>query len=91
MLAIKGMAEILQAANSGSSGSFSDFAMISINNKRLSTATISKRLNELIFSGAITEMVAKSKTGRRIITYKTTEKGKKIMRLIDRLEGALTT
>jgi len=85
MIVIRGVIAMLQFA-SDSPKSFSDFTTISIGNRRLSSATVSKRLNELIAVKAIDQVVHKSKAGRRIIAYKTTEKGKRILSLSKELE-----
>ncbi len=89
MIMIKGFLEVLQLADSKEPKSFDDFAEISIS-KKLSSATVSKRLNELIAVKAIEEVVNRSKVGRRIIAYKTTEKGKRIIQLVKELQAALT-
>ena len=89
MAIIKGVFEILQTASGREPKSFNDFIKISINNKRLSSATVSKRLDELISAKVIEEVITRSKTGRRIIAYRTTEKGKKVIWLVKQLEDAL--
>jgi len=89
MIVIRGIIAMLQIA-SDSPKSFSDFTMISIGDRRLSSATVSKRLDELIAVKAIDQVVHKSKAGRRIIAYKTTEKGKRILSLSKELEGIFT-
>jgi DNA-binding HxlR family transcriptional regulator len=86
MLMIRGMLEILQMANGNDPKSFNDFTKIQIGKGRLSSATISKRLDGLIAVKAIQEVVIRSKAGRRIIAYKTTEKGRRAIKLASELE-----
>ena len=69
--------------------SFKDFANISIGKRKLSSATVSKILKELVAIKVLEEVVIRSKTGRRIIGYRTTERGKKILELADELNKAL--
>ncbi|MGA3021086.1 MAG: hypothetical protein ABSD68_04010 [Candidatus Micrarchaeales archaeon] len=71
--------------------SFNDLTKIPIKKKRLSSTTVSKRLDELVKAKAIEEVITRSKTGRRIIAYKTTEKGKKVIEHAMRLEEALNS
>jgi DNA-binding HxlR family transcriptional regulator len=85
MLRNKGAIEILQMIDSHSSKRFSDFIMIVIKKKRLSSATVSKRIDELLTAGTIEEVVIKSPTGRRIVAYKATVKGKKAIKLAEKL------
>lgn len=85
MIVIRGIIAMLQFANDGPK-SFTEFTTISIGKRRLSSATVSKRLNELIEVKAIEQVVYKSKTGRRVIAYITTEKGKRILALSKELE-----
>lgn len=89
MAIIRGVLEILQMANGQEPKSFNDFTRISIKNKRLSSATVSKRLDELAAAQAIKEVIVRSKTGRRAIAYRTTEKGKRIIELAEELQKAL--
>lgn len=77
MIISRGMLEILESAMYDGPKSFNDFTKIAIKEKRLSPATVSKRLDELTANGNIEEVIIRSKTGRRVIAYKTTEKGKK--------------
>ena len=77
--------------DSGGPKHFNDFTRISIKNKRLSSATVSKRLDELTEIKAIEEVVSKSKTGRRIISYRATDKGKRILGLAGELNKAIGT
>ncbi len=89
MITIKGVPEMLRLANSDGPKSFNDFTKITIRNRRLSSATVSKRLDDLIGIRLMEEVVTRSKVGRRIIAYKTTEKGKKVIELLKELEEAL--
>lgn len=86
MAMIKGVLEMLELANSHEAKSFNDFTKISIKGKRLSSATVSKRLDELIIAKVIEELVTRSKVGRRIVAYKTTDKGRKAIQLAKELE-----
>jgi len=91
MTIIRGVLEILQAADGNEPKSFNDFTRISIKGKRLSSATVSKRIDELVGSQVLREVIVKSKTGRRVIAYKTTEKGKRVVELAKELQHALAT
>jgi DNA-binding HxlR family transcriptional regulator len=91
MIMIRGFLEILQMTDGNGQRSFNDFTKISIRKRRLSSATVSKRLDELTGIKAIEEVVSKSKTGRRIISYKTTDKGRRILELADELNKAIGT
>jgi len=88
MIVVRGFLEVLQMADSTEPKSFDAFTTISIS-KKLSSATISKRLNELIAIKTIEEVVNRSKAGRRVIAYKTTEKGKRVIRIVQELQDAL--
>jgi len=77
-------------ADSGGPKHFNDFTRISIKNKRLSSATVSKRLDELLEVKVIDEVISRSDTGRRIIAYRTTEKGKRVIKLAGELQGAIS-
>lgn len=90
MIMIKGFLEILQMANVNAPKSFNDFTKISIGQKRLSSATVSKRLDELVAVAAIEEVVGRSKTGRRMIAYRTTGKGGRVIEMAIELQEALT-
>ena len=81
---------MLQMADSHESKSFNDFTRISIKGKRLSSATVSKRLDELVATKVLQEVIVRSKTGRRIIAYKTTVKGKRVIEIAKELTEALT-
>ncbi len=88
MAIIRGVTEILELASHGPK-SFNDFTKISINKKRLSSATVSKRLDELIAAKVMQEVIHRSDTGRRIIAYQTTDKGKRVVELAKELKEAL--
>ena len=92
MVMIRGLGflEILQLADSNEPKSFNDFTKISIKERKLSSATVSKRLNQLIAVKVIKGVISRSKTGRRTIAYKTTEKGKRVIELARELQEALT-
>lgn len=89
MIMIRGFMEILQMADNKESKSFNDFTKISIKKRKLSSATVSKRLDELLAVKVIEEEVSRSKTGRRTIVYRTTEKGKKVIKLARELQEEL--
>jgi DNA-binding HxlR family transcriptional regulator len=89
MIIKKGFLDILEMADSNRLMSFNDFTKISRKNKKLSSATVAKRLDELIAARVMEEVVTKSKTGRRVIAYKTTEKGKKVIELAKELQVAV--
>ncbi len=74
MAITKGIVEILQIANSYGPKSFNDFTKIPAKRGGLSSATVSKRLDELIALKAIEEVITKSISGRRVIAYITTKK-----------------
>jgi len=90
MVMIRGVMEMLQMADNHEPKSFNDFTGISIKEKRLSSATVSKRLIDLISVKVIEEVITRSKTGRRVIAYKTTDKGRRVISLAKELEGLLT-
>lgn len=69
--------------------SFNDFTRIQIKGRRLSSATVSKRLKELIAAKTIEEVITRSWAGRRVIAYKTTEKGMKVIEHAKALQEAL--
>ena len=77
-------------ADSNEPKHFNDFTKILIKKRRLSSATVSKRLDELIAVKVMEEVISRSKTGRRIIAYKTTEKGRRVLVLAKELQEALT-
>ena len=88
---IRGIMEMLELARSYAPKSFNDFTKISVNGKRLSSATVSKRLDELLAAKVIEEVITKSRAGRRVIAYKTTEKGKRVIDIARELDMALAT
>ncbi len=90
MIMLRGFLEILQMADGNEPKSFNDFTKITIGRKRLSSATVSKRLDELTSIKAIEEVINRSKRGRRVITYKTTEKGKRIISLSEEIQQIVT-
>ena len=69
--------------------SFNDFTKISIKKRKLSSATVSKRLDELIQTKVVEEVVTRSKTGRRVIAYRSTQKGKRVIELANELQKAI--
>ena len=81
---------MLELADEGPPKSFNDFTKISVKRRRLSSATVSKRLDELLSVKVLEEVITRSKTGRRVIAYRTTEKGKKVIAIATELE-VLTT
>lgn len=81
---------MLQMANGDVPKSFNNFTTIIVKNRRLSSATVSKRLKELLAVDAIREAITKSKTGRRVITYTTTEKGRKLIKLVKEFNEVIT-
>lgn len=89
MAMVRGILEMLQMASGNELKSFNDFARISIKGKRLSSATVSKRLKELIYAKTLEEVITKSKNGRRVIAYRTTAKGKSAITLANELEAIL--
>lgn len=76
-------------ADSSEPKSFNNFTKISIGKRRLSSATVSKRLDQLLAVKVIEEVVSRSKTGRRIIAYRTTEKGERVIDLASELSEAM--
>ena len=85
----RGVLDIIKMADDHVPKSFKDFSSITIKKKKLSTATISKRLNELVAIKVLDEVPMRSETGRRIIGYRTTERGRKILELAKELEAAI--
>jgi DNA-binding MarR family transcriptional regulator len=90
MTLVRGFLEILEMADSDEPKSFNDFTSILIKRRRLSSATVSKRLDDLLSVKVLEEVITRSKTGRRVIAYRTTEKGDKVIALATDLK-ALTT
>jgi predicted transcriptional regulator len=89
MVMRRGMLEILQLADGSEPKKFSDFTKMSVKKRKLSSATVSKRLDELIIVAAVEEVITRSSNGRRVIAYRTTEKGRIIIRHAKELEEAL--
>lgn len=89
MIIKKGFLDILEMADSNKLRSFNDFTKITTKNRKLSSATVSKRLDELIGASVIEEVVTRSRTGRRVIGYRTTEKGKRVVELAKDLTEAV--
>jgi DNA-binding HxlR family transcriptional regulator len=85
----RGFLEILEMADGRELKHFDDFTKITIRRTKLSSATVSKRLDELISAGVIEEVVTRSKTGRRIIAYRATEKGRKVIKVANELQEAV--
>jgi predicted transcriptional regulator len=90
MITIRGFVEILQVADGKEPKSFKDFTRISIGKRRLSSATVSKRLDELTTIKAMEEVITRSNNGRRIISYRTTDKGKRILELAGELNKSVS-
>ena len=90
MVIKRGFLEILEMAKGKEPKSFNDFTRIEINKKGLSSATVAKRLDRLITMRVLEEVVERSKTGRRVIAYKLTDKGKRVAELAEELEEAFT-
>ena len=91
MVIKRGFIEILQMANGSAPKSFNDFTSIQVGRSKLSSATVAKRLDWLIAAKVIEEVITRSKAGRRIIAYKTTEKGRKAVKLATELQGLFVT
>ncbi len=89
MVMKRGFLEMLQLADSNKPKHFNDFTDISIKGRKLSSATVTKRLDRLLAAKVIEEVVTRSKTGRRVIAYRTTEKGKRAIKLAKELGGVL--
>jgi DNA-binding HxlR family transcriptional regulator len=88
MIRRRGFLEILQMTDSDKPKSFNDFTKISIKKNRLSSATVSKRLDDLLTIDVIEEVISRSKAGRRVIAYKVTEKGKRVIAIAKELDEA---
>lgn len=88
MIIVRGFLEILQMSNNGTPRSFNDFTKILIGKRRLSSATVSKRLDQFVTAKVIDEVVSKSTTGRRIVGYNITQKGKRVIKLLEELHEA---
>ncbi len=88
MAMTRGILEMLQLALYKPK-SFTDFTKMRIGERHLSSVTVSKRLDELIITQNMTEVTARSKSGRRIIAYKTTDRGKQVIKLAKELDAAI--
>jgi DNA-binding HxlR family transcriptional regulator len=86
----RGVLEMIKLSDATHPKSFSDFTHITIKKKRLSSATVSKRLNELVAIKVLDEVPMRSETGRRIIGYRITERGKKILELAKELDDVIS-
>ena len=71
---------MIAAANTAPK-SFNDFTQIKIGTSNLSSSTVSKRIKELVGIKVFEETIIRSDTGRRIIGYKTTERGRRVLEL----------
>jgi DNA-binding HxlR family transcriptional regulator len=91
MVIKRGFLEILQMAGGNEPKSFSDFTKIQVGKSRLSSATVSNRLDRLIAVKVVEEVVTRSKAGRRIIAYRATEKGKRAVELAKELQELFAT
>ncbi len=80
MTLARGTIEMLELADAGPRG-FEEFTQIKIGGKKLSSATVSKRLKELVALKILGETVVHSASGRKIVGYQTTARGKKILEL----------
>lgn len=92
LLLSEGALELLEFLKNTESGHFNDFRSIknTRTNKQLSANTISSRLKELVEKGAIERVVSSSKTGRNVVAYQITAKGKKALELAHTFEGKLS-
>lgn len=59
--------------------------LIVVGKKRLSSATVAKRIDELLKAGTIEEVIVKSRSGRRVVAYRATLKGKRAIKLAEKL------
>jgi DNA-binding HxlR family transcriptional regulator len=89
MAMIRGFLEMLEMADTAEPKAFNDFTKISVRKKKLSSATVSKRLDELLAMKALEEVITRSRTGRRVIAYRTTEKGRRAIELAKELEALI--
>jgi len=86
MVIKRGFVEILEMASGDTPKSFNDFTKIQVGRSKLSSATVAKRLDMLITVKAIEEVITRSKAGRRVIAYRTTEKGRRATKLAEELK-----
>ncbi len=89
MTLARGSIEMISLAHSQQPKSFGDFTQIFIGRRKLSSATVSKRLRELVAIKALEEVVIKSKSGRRTVGYRTTERGEKILEIAKEFDRAI--
>lgn len=82
----KGSIEILKMTKEDPPKSFSDYTEIEIDDENLSSATVNKRIKELVALEALEETVKRSDTGRRTVGYKVTERGEKIVSIAEEFE-----
>lgn len=85
----KGAVEILKATRDGECSKFSDYTEIEIDGEKLSSATVSKRLKELVALDALEETVVRTDSGRKTTGYELTERGEKIIDIADEFEEKL--
>lgn len=85
----RGSVEILRKTDENGSGTFSEYTEIEIDGKELSSATVSKRLKELVALDALEETVVRTDSGRKTTGYELTERGEKIIRIANEFEQKL--
>jgi DNA-binding HxlR family transcriptional regulator len=86
----RGVLEIVKLSDSPNPRAFSEFTRITINKRRLSSATVSKRLNELVAIKVLDEVPMRSEKGRRMIGYRITERGMKVLELAHELDSFIS-
>jgi len=69
--------------------SFDDYTEIEIEGKKLSSATVTKRLKELVALEGLEETVIRSETGRRKVGYEVTDRGRKVLKIADEFEDKI--
>ncbi|MFQ3274927.1 MAG: DNA-binding HxlR family transcriptional regulator [Candidatus Nanohaloarchaea archaeon] len=69
--------------------SFDDYTDIEIDGEKLSSATVTKRLKELVALDGLEETVIRSDTGRRKVGYEITDRGRKVLKIADEFEEKL--
>lgn len=85
----RGVLEMIKLSNAADPKSFTDFTHITIKKRKLSSATVSKRLGELVGIKVLDEVPMRSVTGRRIVGYRITERGKKVLELSKELDTVI--
>lgn len=85
MTLMRGTLEMIALAGEGEPALFNDFTKIAIGGKKLSSATVVKRLDELLLLKILQEAATRSKSGRRAVGYIVTERGRKILALAKEL------